>query len=83
MLLFYLLNKNKLYGLLILRKESFVDELKQLEPSFFTTLCQIIVAAPENARLYRLATIDGLTGLFVRQFFDVQINKEFRGHPLW
>ena len=69
--------KNKLYGLLILRKDSFSDELKQLEPSFFTTLCQIIVAALENARLYRLATIDGLTGLFVRQFFDVQINKEF------
>ena len=37
----------------------------------------IIVAALENARLYRLATIDGLHSLFVRQFFDVQINKEF------
>ncbi len=70
-------HKDKLYGLLILRKDSFADELKQLEPSFFTTLCQIVVAALENARLYRLATIDGLTGLFVRQFFDVQINKEF------
>lgn len=72
-----LILKDRLYGLIILRKDSFSELLQQIETAFFTTLCQIIVAALENARLYRLATVDGLTGLFVRQFFDVQINKEF------
>lgn len=72
-----LLLKDKLYGLIFLRKQSFTESLQTIEAAFFTTLCQIIVAALENARLYRLATVDGLTGLFVRQFFDVQINKEF------
>lgn len=32
----------------------------------------------ENARLYELATVDGLTGLYVRRYFDQRLNEEWR-----
>jgi diguanylate cyclase (GGDEF)-like protein len=33
-------------------------------------------AAVENARLYTLANIDGLTGLYVRRYFDMRVAEE-------
>jgi diguanylate cyclase (GGDEF)-like protein len=33
-------------------------------------------AAIQNARLYELATVDGLTGLFVRRYFDSRLYEE-------
>lgn len=33
-------------------------------------------AAVENARLYALANIDGLTGLYVRRYFDLRVSEE-------
>ena len=33
-------------------------------------------AAVENARLYALANIDGLTGLYVRRYFDMRVAEE-------
>lgn len=35
-----------------------------------------IAAALQNAHLYELAMIDGLTGLFVRRYFDARIEEE-------
>jgi len=34
--------------------------------------------AIENARLYELATIDGLTGLYVRRYFDGRVQDEWQ-----
>lgn len=44
------------------------DELRRL--------ASIAGGAIHNARLYRLATIDGLTGLYVRRFFDRRFSEE-------
>jgi diguanylate cyclase (GGDEF)-like protein len=33
-------------------------------------------AAVENARLYALANVDGLTGLYVRRYFDLRVGEE-------
>ncbi|HEX8952552.1 MAG TPA: GGDEF domain-containing protein, partial [Polyangia bacterium] len=33
-------------------------------------------AAVENARLYALANVDGLTGLYVRRYFDIRVTEE-------
>jgi diguanylate cyclase (GGDEF)-like protein len=33
-------------------------------------------AAVENARLYALANVDGLTGLYVRRYFDMRVAEE-------
>lgn len=35
-----------------------------------------IAAALQNANLYELAMVDGLTGLFVRRYFDARIEEE-------
>jgi diguanylate cyclase (GGDEF)-like protein len=38
-------------------------------------------AAVENARLYALANVDGLTGLYVRRYFDLRVQEEIeRAH---
>ena len=34
--------------------------------------------ALENSSLYELATVDGLTGLFVRRYFDQRVEEEFQ-----
>jgi diguanylate cyclase (GGDEF)-like protein len=39
-------------------------------------LASIAGIAIHNARLYRLATLDGLTGLYVRRFFDRRYREE-------
>ncbi|MDP7041006.1 MAG: sensor domain-containing diguanylate cyclase [Myxococcota bacterium] len=41
-----------------------------------TTIADQAALALENARLYELATIDGLTGLFVRRYFDQRLAEE-------
>lgn len=36
----------------------------------------LIAVSIENARLFRLATVDGLTGLYVRRFFEIRLEEE-------
>jgi len=36
-----------------------------------------VAVAIENSRLYQLATVDGLTGLFVRRYFDHRLIEEY------
>ena len=33
-------------------------------------------AALQNAHLYTMAMVDGLTGLFVRRYFDARVDEE-------
>ena len=40
------------------------------------SLAHQIAAALQNANLYELAMVDGLTGLFVRRYFDARIEEE-------
>lgn len=37
-----------------------------------------VAAALQNAHLYELAMVDGLTGLFVRRYFDARIEEEIQ-----
>ena len=43
-----------------------------------TIIADHAAVALENARLYELATVDGLTGLFVRRYFDQRLTEEWR-----
>jgi len=42
-----------------------------------STIADQAAVALENSRLYGLATIDGLTGLFVRRYFDYRLEEEW------
>lgn len=44
---------------------------------FFSTIADQAAVALENARLYELATVDGLTGLLVRRHFDQRLQEEW------
>ena len=48
------------------------------EKDYWLALSSIVRTALENARLYKLATVDGLTSLYVRHFFDIAMEREFR-----
>ena len=39
-------------------------------------LSTLVATTMENARLFRLATVDGLTGLYVRRYFDIRLKEE-------
>ena len=43
-----------------------------------STIADQAAVALENARLYELANVDGLTGLFVRRYFDMRVEEEWR-----
>lgn len=49
-------------------------EIKDKE--FFKTLTNQIAMSLENARLYHEAVVDGLTGLYVHRYFDIQLSTE-------
>jgi diguanylate cyclase (GGDEF)-like protein len=49
------------------------DDLRLLE-----SIGQQAAAAIDNARLYGLATVDGLTQLYVRRYFDHRLDEEWR-----
>jgi two-component system, cell cycle response regulator len=47
-----------------------------LDIQVFISLTTVVAIAIENSRLYKLATIDGLTRLFVRSFFELRLQEE-------
>jgi diguanylate cyclase (GGDEF)-like protein len=54
------------------RPAAFADEHQRL----LGALALQIAAALQNAHLYELAMVDGLTGLYVRRYFDARIEEE-------
>jgi diguanylate cyclase (GGDEF)-like protein len=54
------------------RPDAFRDDHQRLLES----LGLQIAAALQNAHLYELAMVDGLTGLFMRRYFDARIDEE-------
>jgi diguanylate cyclase (GGDEF)-like protein len=54
------------------RPAGFADEHQRL----LEALALQIASALQNAHLYELAMVDGLTGLYVRRYFDARIEEE-------
>ncbi len=63
--------------LLLLGPDILPGVTSEEEATFWTTLSSIAYTALQNARHYKLATVDGLTMLQVRHIFDLEIKKEF------
>jgi len=53
-----------------------VGAFKPEHQRLLESLALQIAAALQNAHLYELAMVDGLTGLFVRRYFDARIEEE-------
>ncbi len=54
-----------------------VDGFSKDDVQKVNLLINNIAGIIENARLYELATKDGLTNLYVRRYFDIRIKEEF------
>jgi diguanylate cyclase (GGDEF)-like protein len=57
-------------------QSSKVGAFKPEHQRLLESLALQIAAALQNAHLYELAMVDGLTGLFVRRYFDARIEEE-------
>jgi diguanylate cyclase (GGDEF)-like protein len=52
------------------------DPLSPAEEQALQVITTLVAVALENARLFSLATTDGLTGLYVRRFFEIRVQEE-------
>jgi two-component system cell cycle response regulator len=50
--------------------------LKQALSQPLSVLLTVIAVGLENAKLFKLAVVDGLTGLYVRRYFDLRLGEE-------
>ncbi len=52
------------------------DPLPEPKLQALNVLRTLIAVSFENARLFKLATVDGLTGLYVRRYFEIRLQEE-------
>lgn len=71
-----LLAKNEAAGLLLLEDPRDTLPFSQDDVALLQQLGSQIAIAIHNAQLYALAVTDGLTGLFVRRYFDLRMEEE-------
>ena len=71
-----LLAKNEVAGLLLLEDPRDTLPFTQEDVPLLQQLGSQIAIAIHNAQLYAMAVTDGLTGLFVRRYFDLRMDEE-------
>ncbi|MBF0407287.1 MAG: CHASE2 domain-containing protein [Candidatus Riflebacteria bacterium] len=69
---------DRFWGAMALKEQNPKPEVFIQREKYCQTLLGIAATALENARLYNLATVDNLTRLFVRQYFQIQLEQEFK-----
>jgi diguanylate cyclase (GGDEF)-like protein len=72
-----LLAKSAPLGVLVLQDPRDGTPFSQDDAGLFQQLGSQIAIAIHNAQLYALAVTDGLTGLYVRRYFDLRMAEEF------
>jgi diguanylate cyclase (GGDEF)-like protein len=73
-----LMGQSGLIGILYVDSRSRAASALEKELELLTAVANVAALAVENARLYHLATVDGLTGLYVRSFFNVRLEEEVK-----
>ena len=67
--------KHKVIGFINFEEKS-TPIASPIRIEILTLLTTLIATALENARLFQMATIDGLTGLYIRRYFDIRVQEE-------
>ena len=75
LLLIPMKNKQKINGIIVLGARSVVEPYSDNDIEFMDDLAGIAAVAVENARLYKLATVDIMTKLKVHHFFQVKLRE--------
>ena len=72
-----LVAKNETLGVMVLQDRRDGQAFTPDDAQLFQQLGSQIAIAMHNAELYALAVTDGLTGLYVRRYFDLRMQEEF------
>ncbi|MCX7678522.1 MAG: sensor domain-containing diguanylate cyclase [Spirochaetes bacterium] len=73
-----MVSKEKINGLLILGRKIHGTEFTESDLDFLKDLARFAAIAVENSRLYRMATVDRKTRLYVHHFFLERLDEEIK-----
>jgi diguanylate cyclase (GGDEF)-like protein len=73
-----LMAKNSAVGVMRVEDKQDGAPFTQEDADFYYLVGSHIAIAINNAQLYSLAVTDGLTGLYVRRYFDLRLGEEFK-----
>jgi len=71
-------SKNSLNGLIFLSKKIMGTPYTEQEFIFLDKLSKFASIAVENSRLYRMATLDRMTGLYIHHYFKERLAEEIK-----
>jgi len=71
-------SKNSLNGLIILGSKLTGESIAYSEIEFLQDLAKFAAIAVENSRLYRMATLDRMTRLFIHHYFQERLVEEIK-----
>ena len=72
-----LVAKDEALGVMVLEDPKDGQPFTSDDAMLFQEISSQIAVAIHNAKLYALAVTDGLTGLYVRRYFDLRMEEEF------
>ena len=72
-----LVAKNEVLGIMLLEDRQDGAPFDEHDADLFQQIGLQIAIAINNAQLYAMAVIDGLTGLYVRRYFDLRMQEMF------
>lgn len=80
-------SKNSINGLIFLSKKMVGAAYTEQDMQFLEKMAKFASIAVENSRLYRMATLDRMTGLYVHHYFQERLLEEIKrsertGKPL-
>lgn len=71
-------SKNSLNGIIFLSKKIMGTPYTDQEFLFLDKLSKFASIAVENSRLYRMATLDRMTGLYIHHYFKERLSEEIK-----
>ncbi|HNX23420.1 MAG TPA: diguanylate cyclase [Spirochaetota bacterium] len=71
-------SKNSINGLIFLSQKIMENSYTEQDFLFLEKMAKFASIAVENSRLYRMATLDRMTGLFVHHYFQERLIEEFK-----
>ena len=71
-------SKNTINGVLLLGEKMIAEKFSHEEKDFLKQLSNFAAIAVENSRLYRMATLDRMTRLYIHHYFQERLHEEMK-----
>ncbi len=71
-------SKNSINGLIFLSQKIIENSYTEQDFKFLEKMAKFASIAVENSRLYRMATLDRMTGLFIHHYFQERLIEEIK-----